>query len=246
MKRELLAVAMLSVFCAVSYAGTEPGSSKEMKESVAAAAPCPEWYGDTEWDVSLWGTYAFTGTDWEQNSFAQLVAEGGREGTFDQYLGDDHAWGGGIDLKYFFFRYFGLGLEGFVVDAKRKGFDIFLSGFNIADIMRTEEHRAVGSALGTLTFRFPLHCSRFAPYIWAGGGAIFGGGERDVFVGNRHTMILTTEHTDAETEAIGQFGGGFEIRFTRHIGWINDFSWNVVEGAHNNFGLVRSGVNFAF
>jgi len=27
---------------------------------------------------------------------------------------------------------------------------------------------------------------------------------------------------------------------------MNDFSWNVVDGPDNNFGMVRSGVTFAF
>jgi hypothetical protein len=27
---------------------------------------------------------------------------------------------------------------------------------------------------------------------------------------------------------------------------MNDFSWNVVDGPKNNFGMVRSGVTFAF
>ena len=43
-----------------------------------------------------------------------------------------------------------------------------------------------------------------------------------------------------------QFGGGLEYRITRHIGITGDFSWNVVDGPHNNFGMVRSGLNFAF
>jgi hypothetical protein len=44
----------------------------------------------------------------------------------------------------------------------------------------------------------------------------------------------------------GQFGGGIEIRLTPHIGFMNDFSWNVVDGPDNNFGMVRSGLTFAF
>jgi hypothetical protein len=28
--------------------------------------------------------------------------------------------------------------------------------------------------------------------------------------------------------------------------WMADFSWNVVDGPGNNFGMVRSGLNFAF
>ena len=33
---------------------------------------------------------------------------------------------------------------------------------------------------------------------------------------------------------------------TRHIGCASDFSWNFVDRSRNNFGMVRTGVNFAF
>jgi hypothetical protein len=39
---------------------------------------------------------------------------------------------------------------------------------------------------------------------------------------------------------------GGEVRLTPHIGLINDFSWNVIGGQNNNFGMVRSGLTFAF
>src|SRR6266536_2876702 len=101
-----------------------------------------------------------------------------------------------------------------------------------------------GERTATLNFRYPIPCTRFAPYAFAGGGAIFGGGERtDVVVNDG---IIRTQQSDSTTEAIGQFGGGLEVRITPHIGWINDFSWNVVNGPDNNFGMVRSGLNFAF
>ena len=66
-------------------------------------------------------------------SFADIVqstAEGQTVyGTFDKYLGGDHAWGGGIDLKYFFRRYFGIGVEGFVLNADRgAGFNLERAG----------------------------------------------------------------------------------------------------------------------
>ena len=114
------------------------------------------------------------------------------------------------------------------------------------------ESRAVGSVLGTLTLRYPIRCSRFAPYFWAGGDAIFGGGQRERFhqTGLGDNLIVvptaTTEHLGATTEGIGQFGTGLEVRFTAHMGWISDFSWSVVDGPDNNFGMVRTGVNFAF
>jgi hypothetical protein len=241
-KMKKLALGFLSVgaLASVAFAGTEY-SGKEMKQ-VAAPPPCPEWYADQEFNVSLWGTYVFTGNEWQN----------------DRYIEADHAWGGGVDFKYFFHRYFGVGIEGWVVDARQAQENIFVDfSDDIFQRTFTHQNKAVGSVLGTLTFRFPFHCSRFSPYVWAGGGGIFGGGQRSVNQfereggtiaqgGEGFDVIQTVGHTDSETKGIGQFGGGIEVRFTPHIGWISDFSWNVVDGTTNNFGMARTGVNFAF
>ena len=80
--------------------------------------------------------------------------------------------------------------------------------------------------------------------IFGGGGGIFGGGQSTNIVVN--DGIIRTEQTSSETRAIGQVGGGMEVRMTPHIGWVSDFSWNFVFGPNNNFGMVRTGVNFAF
>src|SRR6266576_1087762 len=223
MKKFAIVMCASSVFAGFAFGGTETYSSgKEMKQTAVQQAPCPEWYRDTEWDVNLWGTYALTGNSWRN----------------DRYLGVDHAWGGGIDAKYFFHRYFGVGLEGYAVSLNQNHGVFFDVNGN------RNQSGAAGAALGTFTFRYPIPCSRFAPYAFAGGGAVFGGGERtDVVVNDG---IIRTQQSDSTTEAIGQFGGGLEVRITPHIGWINDFSWNVVNGPTNNFGMVRSGLNFAF
>src|SRR5262249_24766719 len=109
----------------------------------------------------------------------------------------------------------------------------------------------IGAALGTLTLRYPIPCTRFAPYIFGGGGAIFGGGQRPknvrvVEAGEGFDLIETQGFTGSQTEALGQVGGGMEIRLTPHIGWGSEFSWNFVDGPNNIFGMVRTGVNFAF
>ena len=239
MRKITLSVIASATIVSAALAGTE-FSGKEIRQTAAAPAEC--WYADNEWNVSLWGTYALTGTESRGVGVADVLLGdiGG-----DRYLETDHAWGGGGDVKYFWHRYFGLGVEGFVLDAKRIRFDFngtpTPGGFVFT---KDEDRRAIGSVLGTLTLRYPIGCSRFAPYAWAGGGAIFGGGERDRVVLSGAT--LTTDHSEGESKAMGQFGGGIEVRITRHIGWTNDFSWNVVDGPHNNFGMVRSGLTFAF
>src|ERR1700759_965675 len=124
MKRFLLAPLLTTATPLFLFAGGFDG--KEMKQ--AAPPPCPDWYADNEWNVNLWGTYLFTNTEYNPSlwlvDIVQSTTEGHPElGTYDKYVGGDHAWGGGVDIKYFFHRYFGLGVEGFVVDAHKTGFD---------------------------------------------------------------------------------------------------------------------------
>ena len=223
MKRLVLGLFGIAAIASVAFAGTETYSGKEIKQ--VAPPPCPEWYADQEFNVGLWGTYVFTANNWPE----------------DRYLDADHAWGGGIDLKYFFHRYFGVGIEGWAVDARR-AFVRDNDGDPISFPNVGHNSRAVGAVLGTLTLRYPIPCTRFAPYVFGGGGGIFGGGERTSFDESNGDF----PNDSSETRAIGQFGGGIEVRFTPHIGWISDFSWNVVDGPNNNFGMVRTGINFAF
>jgi len=111
MKKLVFRLLSLAVIASPTFAGTEIYSGKEMKQVVPP--PCPQWYADNEFNVGLWGTYVFTGNEWQD----------------DRYLEADHAWGGGVDLKYFFHRYFGVGIEGWVVDA-RHAFEDVLIDFN--------------------------------------------------------------------------------------------------------------------
>jgi hypothetical protein len=240
MKKILTSFIGVATIASAAFAGTEY-TGKEMRQTAVAPEEC--WYADNEWNVSLWGTYAFTGTESRGIGAPDFFA-GGADG--DRYLETDHAWGGGGDVKYFWHRYFGFGVEGFGLDAKRTRFDF--TGVPTAGgfvFTKDEDRRAIGAVLGTFTIRYPIGCSRFAPYAWAGGGSIFGGGDRDRVVATGNGAFAT-EHGDGEGKGMGQFGGGMEVRITRHIGWMSDFSWNVVDGPHNNFGMVRSGLTFAF
>ena len=243
MKRIALTLSILCACVGVAFAGPEPISGKDMKETVQPVAPV-EWYADNEWNVSIWGTYVFT-----QNGGESAPAQGITLWTADRYLGADDAWGGGGDLKYFFHRYFGVGIEAYGLAVHRDAPKLSLpSGTDGKLITLHDEDKGVGSVLGTFTLRYPI--DRFAPYVFAGGGVIFGGGdvqhlEFNGVQGNGQDYFEVYRGGNS-TEFLGQFGAGLEVRFTRHIGVMSDFSWNVVNGPRNNFGMVRSGVTFAF
>jgi hypothetical protein len=234
MKKGVLTFTICCALGAPLFAGTERYSGKDKEIMQPAPPPC-EWYRNTELDVSIWGAFAFPGNDGSRDSRTLLnfheAFEGADNHEFDlghlsrdRFLARDQNWGGGASFKYFFCKYIGVGVEGYALSA----------------------NDTVGGALGTLTLRYPIGCSRFAPYIFGGIGAAFGG---------THTVLaevpedfFRTRDVDNEDDAVleGEVGGGLEFRFTRQIGIMADFSWHFLEGPDNNFGMVRSGLTFAF
>jgi hypothetical protein len=172
---------------ALSLSLAQAGSESYTKESKGMTPPtCPSWYADSEWNVGISAAYAFTNNAYSTigNTISQgrLFRLNGDPVGFqhDTYLEADHAWGGGIDVKYFLKRYFGLGIEGFGLNARRSFGTVTvlpplpgMIGTNVA-FGTGHEERLIGGLLGTFTFRYPIGCSRFAPYLWVGGGAIFG------------------------------------------------------------------------
>ncbi len=238
MKRFALTVLAFCLTSVLAYAGPESYSGKDKEVLLPAPPPC-DWYRDHEWDLSIWYANAYlanTGTETFKHpgDFFDNTALDDVTGVFDvgrlskdRFLDKRHVWGGGASIKYFWNRYLGLGVDGFVLDGRN----------------------TAGAALGTLTLRYPIGCSRFAPFLWAGGGGAFGGSYREEFLVQDEQADTAffddrTIHNDAR--GIAEFGGGWEFRVTRHIGWMNGFSWNIVDGPHNNFGLARSGLVFSF
>lgn len=256
MKTSLALTAVLLALFAVpqvGFAGPEQISSKDMKQTMVPPQEC--WYRDNEVNITLWGAYAFSGQDDRPNiedvddppaRFGASEIGTGEAGSYDRFLGDD-GWGGGLDLKYFFHRYWGFGVEGVILDGAHT--HAILDHGTQAEPEERYQHNdnILGGVLGTFTFRWPIGCSRFAPYAFAGGGWIWDGRD-DHAVGHDPFFPSQIDHfnDDAVNRAIGQFGAGFEVRVTHHIGVVTDFSWNVLDGPNNNFGLVRGGVNFAF
>lgn len=214
MKKVTLALAAVAALASSAFAGTETyASSKNMVQT-----PCPTWYADSEWNIGVSGIYAPTMENWEE----------------DRYLGVDHAWGGAVDIKYFFHRYFGIGAQGFGLFLNSHDFN----GFGFDD---DDSNDFAGGLVGTFTFRYPIPCTRFAPYGWVGIGGIWGGG--DTFHVNNAGFVV---HNDDDGKLMGQYGVGFETRFTPHFGWTNDVSFNQVDGHKNDFWQFRTGLNFAF
>ena len=216
MKKLTLSLCAMAVLGSPAFAGTET-YSKESKS--VAPPPCPQWYADNEFNLSLSGVYAFSGDD------SNLI---------------DHGWGGAFDAKYFIHRYFGFGVQGFLLSTDN-------DDDNRAAIVRgddDDDDDGAGGLLGTFTVRFPVNCSRFAPYVWVGGGGIWGGSDDNAFF--TATGARVDNGNDDDAHWMGQVGGGFEIRFTPRCGLLNDFSWNIVSGSNNNFGMARTGINFAF
>ncbi|MEY2541666.1 MAG: hypothetical protein QOI22_1268 [Verrucomicrobiota bacterium] len=244
--------ALLVVTPAIFADGPEKYSGKE-KEVMQPAPPVCDFYRAHEWDLSIWAAYAFasdTGrfdvTDEDPFSpDADPFTSDGFNGFFgepavwnpnervnigqvskNELFARDDTFGGGADIKYFFSKYFGVGVEGLGLAAKT----------NFA-----------GGGLLTLTGRMPF--GRFAPYVTGGIGFIDGGATLYRFYNEKHVYspqgapfddgsyvlhereFYTTDPVyNHHVRALGQIGAGLEFRITCHIGLMADFTWNFVFG----------------
>jgi len=253
--------ALFAVAAALYADGPEKYSGKE-KEVMQPAPPVCDFYRAHEWDLDIWGAYAFaadTGrfhVDESRNEEGDLNADpffNPSLNSFDrdpftrdtgvttepqlfnpnervnigqvsknELFGRDDTFGGGVDVKYFWSKYFGAGIEGLGLAAKR----------NFA-----------GGGLVTLTGRYPF--GRFAPYVTGGIGFIDGGAtlfeffnEKNTFVNgfvsNEHEFFTTDPVSNHHARALGQIGAGLEFRVTCHIGLMADFTWNFVFGQEDH------------
>ena len=140
-------------------------------------------------------------------SAAALLAA--RTGTLgpNSNFSNSTAWGADLEAGYFITRNFGIALEGQYVSLSRP-----IWGTAVNDYLRA-----------------PLNeSSRWAPYLLAGLGGIFGNG-------------------DGRFE--GHVGAGIEYRITPKIGTFVDGRHVFVDGEHDvlpQFGLFRAGLKFVF
>lgn len=203
MKKFIVGMFALTTLATVTSQG---GPVESTYQQAQTYQPSQEWFQDREWNFDLFGARADTYNEYRN----------------DQYLGVDHAYGGGIDVNYMFTRFLGAGFKGYALDADR----------------------AIVGLSGDLIFRYPIPGTRFAPYGFAGGGVIFNGSRVRTLVSDGRSPASIREHSSGA--AVGDFGVGFEVRITPTIGVINDYSYNLVDGPNNNFGIIRSGIRFAF
>jgi len=248
--------ALVVVAPALYADGPERYSGKE-KEVMQPAPPVCDFYRAHEWDLSIWGAYAFaadTGridvpnddpffpdTDVTNSTVLTFLGiplttlSSSEPANFNprervnigqvsknQLFARDDVWGGGADVKYFWSRYFGVGVEGVGLAAKT----------NFA-----------GGGLLTLTGRYPF--GRFAPYVTGGIGFIDGGATLYKFFNEKPVIangVVTNEHefwtvdpvANNHVRALGQIGAGLEFRVTCHIGLMADFTWNFVFGQEDH------------
>jgi hypothetical protein len=250
-------LALFAVAAALYADGPEKYSGKE-KEVMQPAPPVCDFYRAHEWDLDIWGAYAFAAdsgqlhVDTSRDQFGELNADPffpdrdpftSDSGTGfygepqltnprervnigqrskNELFGRDDTWGGGVDVKYFWSKYFGAGLEAVGLAAKT----------NFA-----------GGGLVTLTGRYPF--GRFAPYITGGIGFIDGGATLYEFFNEKNTFsggfvssereYLTNDPVhNNHLRALGQIGAGLEFRVTCHIGLMADFTWNFVFGQEDH------------
>jgi hypothetical protein len=199
--------------------------------SVAAADPFTPDTDPSTFDV-------FTGFFGEQKSENPGERINLGQVSKNELFARDNVWGGAVDAKYFWSKYFGAGVEGLGLAAKTK---------------------FAGGSLLTLTARYPF--GRFAPYGFGGIGFIDGGGalyqfynekadslalvgpvndRRAGFVTHEEEFLTTDLVKNTHLRALGQLGLGLEYRVTCHIGLMADFSWNFVFGRENHPNRIQT------
>jgi len=250
MKRFIaLAVAAVASQSVATFAGEPVVSSKAV---VQPAPPPPEYFRPNEWDIGAFATYA-TGTG--ENPTGTRVTDGftttlSGETTFS-------GWGGGMDFTYYFpWKYAGIRFQGAGVSLSTGTFTVTESFQGVRTASRTGSvNTAAGIITSDIILRLPLDefwsGVHLAPYGFVGFGAIFGGG-------GGHTINTQFPELNArfnsvsrgvQSRPLGNVGGGFEYRFTPHIGVFAEAGYNFIDHngrGSNNFIQTNFGLRYAF
>jgi hypothetical protein len=235
--------------------GPEP-SSKE-KEVMQPAPPVCDFYRAHEWDLSIWGAYAFAADDGRfnvPNDDPFFPDNDVSNTTFLSFLGipltvisssvpanfnpNERVNIGQVSKNQLFARDDVWGGGADVKYFWSRYFGVGAEGVGLA-----AKTNFAGGGLLTLTGRYPF--GRFAPYVTGGIGFIDGGATLYKFFNEKNVVtngVVTNEHefwtvdpvANNHVRALGQIGAGLEFRVTCHIGLMADFTWNFVFGQDNH------------
>ena len=252
MKTLALAAVALGSQAIVTFAGPPPS-----KEIVAPAPPPVSYFRGNEFDIGVFGTYA-TGTSQDRtrtttfaNGDVVTISTGG----------SPNGWGGGMDFTYYLpWKWIGFRFQGAGVALSNSHLTGSITGAgNSFHFSRTNSlDAAAGIITGDLILRLPLDDFwpnvHLAPYIIGGGGGFFTGAGGTTI----HTRFpeLNREFNNASSNVdndrgLGHVGGGFEYRFTPHIGIFGEATYNWLSGGQHNFNssvkdLIQTNFGFRY
>jgi hypothetical protein len=245
-----LAVVTLASQAVVAFAGEPVVSSKQV---IAPTPPPPEYFRPNEWDIGAFATYA-TGTG--ENPTGTRVRDG-----FTTTLSGETSftgWGGGMDFTYYFpWKYAGIRFQGAGVSLSTGNFTVTESFQGVRQVSRTG---SVSTAAGIITadiiLRLPLDefwsGVHLAPYGFVGFGGLFAGGGGQT-INTRFPELndrVNSIDRGVQSRPLGNVGGGFEYRFTPHIGIFAEAGYNFIDHTRgktdNNFIQTNFGLRYAF
>ena len=232
----------LTVLALISQATISFAGPPEPKEVIPTPAPPPvSYFRGNEFDVGIFATYV-TGTG----------GGGTRTRTFDNgdvvtlsSSGSPDGWGGGMDFTYYLpWKWIGLRFQGAGVSLSSQTLTGSITGPNNSfHFSRSNSiSGGVGIITGDLILRLPLDDFwpniHLAPYVLGGGGGVFTGAGGNTI--NTRFPELNREFNNASSNVnndrgLGHIGGGFEYRFTPHIGIFGEADYNWVGGGQHNF-----------
>jgi hypothetical protein len=232
MKRLALAIVAIWSQAVISFAGPP---------TEVVTPPPVSFFRGNEFDIGVFATYV-TGTNGSQSrttTFANgdvvtLSTNGSADG-----------WGGGMDFTYFLpWKYLGFRFQGAGLSLSSPTVTGSITGAN--DSFHFSRSNSGNAAAGVikagLVWRVPLDDFwpnvHLAPYAYGGGGGVFtGAGGNEI-----HTQFpeLNQEFKNASSNVnndrgLAHIGGGFEYRFTPHIGIFGEADYNWVSGGQHNF-----------
>jgi hypothetical protein len=239
MKRLIALTAVVIVQAGAAFAGEPMVSSKQ----VIAPPPAPpeSFFKGNEFVIGAFATYV---TATNGGGSTHRVTDAGTTFTLSSN-GSPDGWGGGLDFTYFFpWKYAGVRIQGAGVSLQTG--DVTVTSSNGFRSRTGSGSSAAGVLTGDFVLRLPLDDFypgfHLAPYIFGGFGGVFtDAGDNTINTpSQRANHAFNNASGNASNDRIlGNIGGGFEYRFTPHVGVFGEAGYNWVGGGNHS---INSGV----